>query len=175
MTNINRGLIGIFIAICFLFLQIQSQEAYAEMKKVSGNSKQSAKLFTDYSHADKTVIKLDNYHYIFTSAESDWDKAKVFRVLYYLNPTNQGDEYTGCLVITHQSGDQIFVKYEGAWKWTTPRNGYQWILEEQGRITGGDGKFEMIKGLYRAKGKGDREEYAEGEWEIEYEIASSSN
>jgi hypothetical protein len=35
VTIINPGLTSIFIVICFLLSLIQSQEAYAEMEKVS--------------------------------------------------------------------------------------------------------------------------------------------
>ena len=109
------------------------------------------------------------------SADPDWDKAKVFNVFYYLNPTHQGDDYNGCLVITYPNGDQTFVKYEGAWKCTTPRDGYRWISETKGRFTGGTGKFEGIKGYYIVKEDGDGEKKIKVEFEAEYEMPSTNN
>jgi hypothetical protein len=71
MTNISRDLTSIFIAICFLFLLIQSQEAYAEMQKVSGTSKQIAKLLADETLYDQTKVRFVNTLKMYSSADPD--------------------------------------------------------------------------------------------------------
>ena len=175
MTNISRDLTSIFIAICFLFLLIQSQEAYAEMKKVSGTSKQIAKLLADETLYDQTKVRFVNTLKMYSSADPDQDKAKVFSAYLYINPTRQGDDYNGCLAITHPNGDQTFIKYVGSWKWVLPRDGYRWTSETKGVFTGGTGKFEGVKGTRTSKGKGDGRKVLGSEWKIEYEIASTNN
>jgi hypothetical protein len=175
MTNISRGLTSIFLAICFLFPLVQSQEAYAEMKKVSGTSKQIAKLFADETFYDQTKVRFLNNLQMYSSDDPDWDKAKVFSVYFYVNPTRQGDDFNGCLAITHTNGDQTFIKYEGSWKWVSPRDGYRWDSETKGVFTGGTGRFKGIKGTLSSKGKGNGRKDLGGEWEIKYEIAPTNN
>jgi hypothetical protein len=145
------------------------------MKKVSGTSKQIAKLLADETLYDQTKVRFLNNLQMYSSADPDWNKAKVFSAYFYINPTRQGDDYYGCLAITHPNGDQTFIKYDGSWKWVLPRDGYRWTGETKGRFTGGTGKFEGIRGTITSKGKGDGRIDLGSEWKIEYEIAPNSN
>jgi hypothetical protein len=70
---------------------------------------------------------------------------------------------------------QTFIKYEGSWKWALPREGYKWTSESKGRFTGGTGKFKGIRGTFTSKGKGDGRKDLGSEWQIEYEITSTTN
>ena len=91
-------------------------------------------------------------------------------MFFYINPTRDGDDYKGCLVVTHQNGDQTFVEYDGSWKWALPKDGASWISESKGRFTGGTGKFEWISGTITIKVEGKYKSYVSATWEAEYEI-----
>jgi hypothetical protein len=174
-TIINRGLTSIIIVICFLFSLFQSQEAYAEKKRVTGTSKQIDSLVDTRTYYNEAEVRLVNTTGMLSSTDPNWDKAKSFSVLYYINPTGQGDEYKGCVAITFPNGDHAYTKFSGSWKWVLPRDGYRWTSEEIGRFTGGTGKFKGIKGTITIKGKGEGQNYEIGEWEAEYEISPTSN
>ena len=177
VTIINRSFIIFFIVICFLLSLIQSQEAYAEKKKVSVTSKLLKTLITtDETYPDQTRVRFINNLQIFSSADPDWDKAKFFGVRYSVNPTRDGDPYNGCVAITHHNGDQTFIKYAGSWKWVLPKDGLSWISESKGEFSGGTGKFEGISGTVTIKveGKGPSH-YVSSKWEFEYEMASTNN
>ncbi len=174
---INRAYTTIFFAICFLLTLIQSPEADAEMKKISVTSKLLKTLLTsDEIYPDQTKVRFINNLQILSSADLDWDKAKVFGVRYYINPTRDGDPYKGCVAITHHNGDQTFIRFDGSWKWIEPKDGFSWISESKGEFTGGTGKFEGISGTVTitVEGKGPRH-YVSSKWEFEYELASTNN
>ena len=175
VTIINRGLTSIFIVICCLLSLIYSPKAYAEMKKVSGTSKQVTELLDYEIYYDQTKVRFENHLFMWSSVDPDWDKAKIFTAHFYINPTHQGDDHNGCLAITHPNGDQTFIKYDGSWKWVLPREGVRWVSEKKGQFTGGTGKFEGIRGTFTSKGKGDGRRHLGGEWEVEYEITSTNN
>ena len=126
---------------------------------------------TEDSYSDQVRIQLINNIQLYSSADPDWDKAKVFSLYYYINPTGDGDDFKGYLVITHHNGDQTFAKYDGSWKWASPRDGVTWIAETTGYFTGGTGKFDVIRGTITVKvvGKGPSH-YVSSNWEAEYEI-----
>ena len=61
VTIIKRSFIIFFIVICFLLSLIQSQEAYAEKKKVSVTSKLLKTLITtDEIYPDQTRVRFTN-------------------------------------------------------------------------------------------------------------------
>jgi hypothetical protein len=162
--------ISIFVMIFFGGALLHVHEASAEMKKVSGTSEIPKRILTSQFLLNETNVRLVNNLQLYSSADPDWDKARVFSMYFYINPTRDGDDYRGCLVITHQNGDQTFVEYDGSWKWTTPREGAKWIAESKGRFTGGTGKFEGIKGTITVKSEGLGSSTTSSGWEIEYEI-----
>jgi len=174
-TITNRGLTIIFILICFLLSLIQSQEVYAEMKKVTGTSKPIERLLAVERYYSGTNVRFVNHLLMYNSVDPNWDKAKVFSAFYYINPTGQGDEFRGCLAITHHNGDQTFIEYNGSWKWVSPRDGLRWNSEITGVFTGGTGKFKGVKGILNSNVKGDGQNTIGGEWEVEYELASTNN
>ena len=168
----SQGLISFFIVTCFLLSLFQNPEAYAEMKKVTGTSKIVNNLLDYEKHYGQSKVRFVNILQIYSSAEPDWNNAKVFNACYYVDSTHQGDDYDGCLVIMHPNGDQTFMQYEGSWNWVLPRKGYQWISDTKGRFTGGTGKFKGIRGSFKYKGKGDGKKDLGGEWVVEYEIVN---
>ena len=173
-TITNRGLTSIFIVFCLLLPLIQSQEVYAEMKKVTGTSKPVDRLLSVERYHSGTNVRFVNQLLAYNSVDPDWDKAKVFSAYYYINPTGQGDEFRGCFAITHSNGDQTFISYDGSWKWVLPRDGFRWTSEIIGEFTGGSGEFQGIRGILRSKVKGDGQNVIGGEWEVEYEITSTT-
>ena len=110
-TIINRGLTSIFIVICFFLSLIQNQEAYAEMKKVSGTSGQIVRLAetniaVDYSPQKGRLIVL---HTVLNSADPDWNNVPFFFFVYDESAKEWDDRGYG--VITHSGGDQTFIKF----------------------------------------------------------------
>ena len=173
-TNKSKVIIiSIFIIVIFLGGSIfHVHEAYAEMKIVAGTSKLLKRLITtNETYPDQTRVRFINTLQMYSSADPDWDKAKVFSVSYSINPTHDGDPYNGCLAITHHNGDQTFIKYDGSWKWALPKDGLSWISESKGKFTGGTGKFEGISGTFTVtvEGRGPSH-YVSSKWEVEYEI-----
>ena len=170
VTTINRALMSIFIVLCFFLSLNQSQEAYAEMKKVSGTYEQIAKLIDGRTIHGQTTVLIANYRFMYSSSDPDWDKATTFDLRYYVNPTFQEDKYGGYAATTHPNGDQTFTEFNGTWKWVLPRDGFKWTTLYEGIFTGGTGKFKGIKGTITIKGKGETQMIHTGEWEVLYEI-----
>lgn len=170
VTTINRILMSIFIVLCFFLSLIQSQEAYAEMKKVSGTYERTTILHDNSTLHGQTIVRLANNCFMYSSSDPDWDKATTFSVRYYIKPTLDGDDYKGCEAITHPNGDQTFFVFTGSWKWVVPRKGFQWTTLYKGNFTGGTGKFKGINGTITIKGKGEGRKSHTGEWEVSYEI-----
>ena len=139
------------------------------MKQVFGTSK-LIKLLSDDSYFDQVRVRRVHNHAILSSSDPDWDKAKLFSANFYINPTGEGDAYTGWFAITHQNGDQSFIKYEGSWKWQEPKDGWNWIAETKGSFTGGTGKFEGIRGTVLVEQKGAGQQSLNTNWEIKYEL-----
>jgi hypothetical protein len=170
VTIINRGLTGIFIVICFLFSQIQSQEAYAEMKKVSGTSKTFDRLSRSRIPFYNTTVKdyingyLRVYHAVLNSADPDWNNARLFYILYDESAKEWGDRGYG--VITHPSGDQAFIKFKS--REITITGGSEMTGEWEGFFIGGTGKFKDIKARWLSKWKWTVREGEVAEWKVEY-------
>lgn len=168
VTIINRSLTSIFLVICFLLSLIQSQEAYAEMKKVSGTSKTIACLARtrpEIAVADCHFwVSLDVYHSVLSSADPDWNNARFFYVLDAVRPIERDDRGFG--VITHPGGDQTFIKFVG--RLISVTGGSEMTGESEGFFIGGTGKFKDIKARWLLKWKWTVTEGTMGEWEVEY-------
>ena len=175
MMTVSKGKVinvSLFIITLLFFVGsiFHGTEASAEMKKVSGTSKLLKRILTSQSVFNETNVRLINNLQLYSSSDPDWDKARVFSIFFYINPTRDGDDYKGCLVVTHQNGDQSFVEYDGSWKWALPKDGVSWISESEGRFTGGTGKFEWISGTITIKVEGKYKSDTSATWEAEYEI-----
>lgn len=168
VTIINRSLTSIFLVICFLLSLIQSQEAYAEMKKVSGTSKTIACLARtrpEIAVADCHFwVSLDVYHSVLSSADPDWNNARFFYIEYNESTKEWGDRGYG--VITHPGGDQTFIKFMG--RDISETAGSETAGEWEGFFIGGTGKFKDIKARWLLKWKWTVTEGTMGEWEVEY-------
>ena len=163
-TIINRSLTSIFIVICFLLSLSQSQEAYAEMKKVSGTFKGTVKLAeTQIAIADITQKgPLDVFHTVLSSADPDWNNAPFFYIR-YAEPTKEWGR-KGYGVITHPGGDQTFIKFVSR---QLSASGSASTGEWEGFFIGGTGKFKDIRARWLLKWKFTTTE-ATTEWEVEY-------
>jgi hypothetical protein len=162
---INRGLTSIFLVICFLSSLIQSQEAYAEMKKVSGTSKTIARLAqTPIAVAGspaKGILRVFNS--VLSSADPDWNDACFFYVEYAESTKDWGEKGYG--VITHPGGDQTFIRFMSK---LTSTAGSESTGEWEGLFLGGSGKFKDIRARWLLKWKRIMTEGRVAEWEVEY-------
>ena len=166
----NRAITISMLVLIFLGGSLfHGQKAYAEMKQVFASSKNRI-LLSDDTYFDQVRVRVVNNHQIFSSSDPDWDKAKFFCSLYYINPTGQGDDFKGCFVITHQNRDQSFIKFEGSWKWKEPKDGWKWTAEIKGSFIGGTGKFEGIRGTVLIEQEGAGQQRLKTDWEIKYEL-----
>jgi hypothetical protein len=166
VTIINRSLTSIFLVICFLLSLIQSQEAYAEMKKVSVTSTRRVRLAqARIPVADTPVMgSLRVYHSVLSSADPDWNNARFFYILYDESTKEWGDRGFG--VITHPEGDQTFIKFVSRVISATGIS--EMTGDSEGFFIGGTGKFKDIKARWLSKWKWTVTEGMLDEWEIEY-------
>ncbi len=164
ITIINRGLTSVFLVICFLLSLIQSQEAYAEMKKVSGTSKTIVRLALNRIPVADTTVKgyLVVYHTVLSSANPDWNNAPFFYIEYDESTKEWGERGYG--VITHPGGDQTFIKFVGRRSAAGSESTGEW----EGLFIGGTGKFKDIKARWLLKWKKTTTKGLMVEWEVEY-------
>ena len=81
MSGIWRIACILAIWACFLLLVIQSPEAYAETKKVTGTSKLAYHLEqVTISSSGKTPVRITNRLYTLNSADPDWDNASFYYI-----------------------------------------------------------------------------------------------
>jgi len=162
MTVSIWGLIGILVITAWLFVSVmQSHEAYAERKKVSGTIKSCTHLAYDYPEDTRFRVDL----WVLSSADPDWNNALVFDVRCEL-PTPH-NLWWGYRAITHPGGDQTFVKYEAPME---QLGGPDIIYRIEGSYMGGTGKFKGIGGSITIKEKRTVVEGITAEWETEYEV-----
>ena len=166
VTIINRGLTSIFLVICFLLSLIQSQEAYAEMKKVSGTTKAFVRLAEARIAVADTPVKgfLGVYNSVLSSADPDWNNARFFFIVY--DESAKEWERKGYGVITHPAGDQTFIKFVG--REISAIEGSEVNSEQEGFLIEGTGKFKDIKARWLLKLKSTHSEGRMAEWKVEY-------
>jgi hypothetical protein len=168
MTVYCWPLIGLFLAMALLFVSIQTQEAYAGKKKVSG----TCKVITGLARANipcgapGAFVPLWAWHLMLNSDDPDWNNVQRFTVQY--DDISKERYFRGYGVNTHPNGDQTFFQYKGKREpiGTGPYD-YTWKIE--GFFIKGTGKFKGITGSVVAKGKTSMAEKI-WEWEAEYEI-----
>ena len=175
MVTVNKGkriidiwgIVCVFLIIaCFMVSLIQTQEVYAESKKVSGTVKTSRDLERNKirSTAYKPAIpvgELTNVFGIYSSADPEWNNATFYSVWFIENLN-----FIGHAVVTHPGGDQTFLTVKGKIK---ALNAHDWTSQYEGWFSGGTGKFKGIRGTWRAKTVQTQSE-STTEWEAEYEI-----
>ena len=157
----------LLVVACLLVSVMQSQEAYAERKKVSGTVRSVIEL------VQERVRQFDNIHdidfrvevWVISSTDPDWDNAHAFCIRYTL-PTKV-THYEGYQAITHPGGDQTFVKYEAPME---QLGGPDVIYKIKGSYMGGTGKFKGIAGSITIKEKRTVAEGITVEWETEYQV-----
>ncbi len=168
MTAYCWPLIGLFLALALLFLSIQTPEAHAERKKISGTQiviTQLARVNIPCFRPGSWV-PLWAWHSMLNSDDPDWNNVQRFYFQY--DEVTKEQHFRGFGVNTHPNGDQTFFQYNGKREpiGTGPYD-YTWELE--GFFIKGTGKFEGIKGSIVAKGKTSMAEKT-WDWEVEYEI-----
>lgn len=166
VTIINRSLTSVFLVICFLLSLSQSQETYAEMKKVSGTTEAFVRLTETNIAVDYSQLKgsLSVYHTVLNSADPDWNNAPLYWIVY--DESTKEWSRRGYGVITHPGGDQTFIKFEG--KEISATGGSEATGEHEGFFIGGTGKFKDIKARWLLKWKFKLTEGTIAEWKVEY-------
>lgn len=168
MTAYYRSLTGLFLVLALLFLSIQTQEAYAERKKVSGTQK----VITQLARANipcfrpGSWVPLWAWHSMLISDDPDWNNAQRFYFQY--DEVTKERHFRGFGVNTHPNGDQTFFQYKGK-REPIGTGPYDYTWEFEGFFLKGTGKFEGIKGSIVAKGKTSMAEKT-WDWEVEYVI-----
>ncbi|CAB1059168.1 hypothetical protein D1BOALGB6SA_3926 [Olavius sp. associated proteobacterium Delta 1] len=168
MTVYSWPSMGLFLALALLFVSIQTQEAYAERKKVSG----TCKVLTQLTRVSipcggpGAFVPLWAWHLMLNSDDPDWNNVQRFSFQY--DDITKERFFRGFGVNTHPNGDQTFFQYKGKREpiGTGPYD-YTWKIE--GFFIKGTGKFKGIKGSMVANGKTSMAEKT-WEWEAEYEV-----
>ncbi len=146
-------------------LLMQSQEACAEGKKVSGTTESVMPLAQESITFPKELVFI---HFriqlwVLRSADPDWDNARAFTIRFD-HPTKI-EWFKGYISTTHPGGDKTFMKFE----WKEESLGAKAMYEAKGRYIGGTGKFKGITGTSAFKQKWTVAETTT-QWETEYEL-----
>ncbi len=167
------GAVSLFVIVGgLLAFLIQSQEAYAEWKKVAGTGKtvairsQTRTVPGDVpNHEVTTASRLD----VFTSADPDWNSVPASFIAYADLIAGTGPSW-GYILVTHPGGDQTHIAYQGMMQTVVKPDG-SWEATFEGRhwILGGTGKFRGVTGSGTYKGKASPAGMTY-EWEAEYEV-----
>jgi len=153
------------ISACLLVSLIQSQEAYAEKKKIFGTFKRLPRLASTRIPIANVSTKgfLNVYHSVLSSPDPDWNNARFFYII-YSEPSKDYD-YKGYGSITHPGGDQTFIEFVSK---RTSASGADTAGEIKGFFIGGTGKLEGIRARWLLKWTVTMTEGMMGEWEVEY-------
>ena len=167
MTAYCWPLVGLFLALALLFLSIQTPEAYAERKKVSGTHKVITQLarVNIPCFGPGAWVPLWAWHSMLNSDDPDWNNVQRFYFQY--DDVSKERQFRGFGVNTHPNGDQTFFQYKGK-REPIGTGPYDYTWEIEGFFIKGTGKFEEIKGSIMAKGKTSMAEKT-WEWVVEYE------
>ena len=173
MTPLGRrcAVVSLFVLAAWLLVAlIQSHEAYAERKKVSGTTtvaKRLAQMLIEEKIGDFWVntYSLSNRFWIFSRSDPDWNNTTSYGVHYY--EVNTRSILKGYAVDTHQGGDQTFWEYEGMNKLQGGCGGT--VSQYEGWFIGGTGKFKGMTGKWTMKITRAETETISA-WEAEYEI-----
>lgn len=178
MTQRGRrwAMAGLFVLVgWFLVSLIQTREAQAAAKKISGTTKgfvivSSTTMWPgDAPHHE---IILQHARWVDHSDDPDCNTAQGTGVAVIDHTAGQGT-IRGYGVGTCPSGDQTFVASEGTLKTVKqPDGSTEMTIEAKWRYTGGTGKFKGITGGGTDKTKGipGKPESFLSEWAGEYEI-----
>jgi hypothetical protein len=160
------------VAFWLLGSLLQTQEAYAGRKKISGTAKVEAILSQVKAYPGDNPqheVTLTSRRDVLQSADPDWNNVKTHTVGYSDSTAGTGAD-RGNIVGVHPSGDKTFSAVEGMTKTVTKSDGSPAVTFE-GKLwfTGGTGKFTGITGGGTYKGQLTKAGPTY-EWEAEYEI-----
>jgi hypothetical protein len=178
MTQRRRrwAMAGLFVLVgWFLVSLIQTREAQAAAKKISGTSQGFVVVSSTTmwpGDAPNHEIILIHSRYMDHSADPDFDNVQFTSVSVIDHTAGMGT-FRGYDVGTHPSGDQYFLAYEGMIKTgKKPDGSLETTAEVKWGFTGGIGRFKGITGGGTTKTKGTPGISGSftAEWEGEYEI-----
>ena len=167
------GFVSLLASVVWLLVSLtQTQEVYAEGKKISGTGGSVAivsetKMFPgDKPEHELTLATIQEVDY---SSDPDFNNVQVTAIGFSDYVAGNGNHW-GHRVITHPNGDKTSMSYEGTTKTMMKSDGPpETTFEGKWRYTGGTGKFKGIIGGGTYKGEL-VEEGSKYEWEGEYEI-----
>ena len=161
-------LIGLLVGMALFIVSIQTQEAYAETKKVSGTCEVITRLTRSAipCFSPTAGVPFRVHHSMLNSDDPNWNNVQRFTFQY--DDISKDRHFRGYGVNTHPNGDQTFFQYEGT-KEPLPSDPYSHTWKTEGFFMKGTGKFKGIKGRIVGKGKWTMTEDT-CEWEVEYEI-----
>jgi hypothetical protein len=170
------GRARLFVVAAWLLVSLlQTQDACAEGKKISGTSKGFATISVTMmlpGDDPKHEIALIHSRYMDSSADPDFDSVQFTSVTVVDHTAGTGT-LRGYDVGTHPSGDQHFTAGEGMVKTVTKPDGSpETTAEGKWWFTGGTGKFKGITGggTFKTKVIPGKPESWTSEWEGAYEI-----
>jgi hypothetical protein len=167
---------GLFVLVgWFLVSLLQTREAQAAAKKISGTSQEFVIVSSTTmwpGDVPNHEIVLQHARWVENSDDPDCNTTQVTGVIVIDHTAGQGT-LRGYDVDTCPNGDQIFVAGEGTIKTAKQPDG-SLVSTYEGKwwYTGGTGKFKGITGGGTAKSKGivGKPESMRAEWEGEYEL-----
>ena len=168
MTVYCWPLIALFTAVALLYMSIQTQEAYAQRKKVAG----TCKVITQLTRANipcgapGAFVPLWVWHLMLNSDDPDWNNVQRFTCQY--DDITKERHFRGYGVNTHPNGDQTFFRYQGT-REPIGTGPYDYTWKTEGFFINGTGKFKGIRGSVVAKGKTSMAEKTWA-WEAKYEV-----
>ncbi|MHC4146322.1 MAG: hypothetical protein ACYSUD_16245 [Planctomycetota bacterium] len=172
-----RCLLAFFLVLALLLvLLIQSQESYAETKKVAGTCKAVNRIASSevpYTEGAGAVLQISQL--ILNSDDTNFNNVKqlVIAILKKVDPLKVSSPkdrvYSGYIINTYPNGDQTWSLYEGVWS-PLPEGGSAWTWERNSYSIEGTGKYEGVESSSISKGKMKGQEMESCEWELEYEI-----
>jgi len=175
MTQLRRrwSVVSLLVVVFWLLGSLlQTQEAYAGGKKVSGTGKTEAILSEVAMYPGdhpQHALTLTSRRDVLQSADPDWNNVQTHTVV-YLDHTAGTGAHRGNIVIVHPGGDKTFSAVEGMTKMVRkPDNSPEATAEGKWWFTGGTGKFTGITGGGTYKGQLTKAGPTY-EWEAEYEI-----
>ena len=167
--------VNLFVIVtCFLVSLIQSHDAFAERKQISGTGVGTVLGETGIEipvgDMNSQVGNLRSLIWVYSSTHPDWNNARASTVVFTNVMTKSLKGFT---VVTHPGGDQTFLEFEGTWE---QEPGVVFTDQRKGRFLGGTGKFKGITGRWTSTIRGGGFDPTvdtvkrTAEWKAEYEI-----
>ena len=159
MTPFGRRwrVVSLFVVVAWLLGSfIQSHNAYAERKRVSGTGvgtlQGQTEIWIPMGDMNAQVGFLRMRLWVYSSSDPAWNNAKGYAVV-FINVLAKS--LKGFTVVAHQGGDQTFLEYEGT---VEVEPDVSFTAQIQGRFLSGTGKFKGITGKWTSTIRGESAE-----------------